>query len=641
MTETKQQPLLEAEFSTQEEAIDYAVNQAKQQGFHLNPGRFDKGKMARYISCPYGTYAYTTRKYVPVGDPKKRRTRENHQTGCLNRVRIRFLKKKQLWVATESEALHNHGPNLLEGDALEAYNKEREEENEGKGKEDGEELLEGAVERKELRMENEEEMEERRRLETILGDQMDQLKMLPLPALKEIISKIIAWKLEAATSGVCNEATLDILDMAAMGQTSSSSLHQHETLAAHTNTTPHFDENGSQHEMEQPNFVVEESEAVDTTGNAGEEKNPGSSGGDVGLEMQGVGSVRLGDCGVELGVKDGKVWHETLEVSSDEEQGSDVFLLDPEIRLAIQQLRQERALRPKLQQIEIRNKVKPAFTIPNTRKRGSRYQDSLMVTRKRAKGYQKIQAGRKAQLKLSKSKSAPETTSNPLATRKSARNQSTTPSTMPSKQPEVLGDSEDPVLVGKEVISKRVVPQIPRESWIQMQRDGNCGYRAISRFLSGTQNNWMEIRRQLLDTLNNNSDKYLSLYHLKDGQKEFTIEEYRESLDWFNKGQAPGDTYLSDMKHFQLVADRYNVFTVMLVRTTGVCQVYVPEQLSSKSEETKRAMFLNSDTKVLGILHEGEYDHWDFLDVGKAGLREYVLEMGGFLNVEHLFGVHK
>ncbi|KAL7202162.1 hypothetical protein ACSBR1_033775 [Camellia fascicularis] len=52
--------------------------------------------------------------------------------------------------------------------------------------------------------------------------------------------------------------------------------------------------------------------------------------------------------------------------------------------------------------------------------------------------------------------------------------------------------------------------------------DGNCGFRAIAGLLSLGENDWVQVRRDLLLELNNHRDEYVVLYGSHERVEELT-----------------------------------------------------------------------------------------------------------------------
>ena len=99
--------------------------------------------------------------------------------------------------------------------------------------------------------------------------------------------------------------------------------------------------------------------------------------------------------------------------------------------------------------------------------------------------------------------------------------------------------------------------------------DGNCGYRAIADLLGYGEDAWIQVRKDLLQELNEHSVHYAHLF----GYPE-RIEELRFALSHFDVGFAPFLTWMSipDMGH--LIASRYSV--VLFHLSVRQCLTFCP-----------------------------------------------------------------
>ncbi|XP_028118211.1 uncharacterized protein LOC114315791 [Camellia sinensis] len=98
--------------------------------------------------------------------------------------------------------------------------------------------------------------------------------------------------------------------------------------------------------------------------------------------------------------------------------------------------------------------------------------------------------------------------------------------------------------------------------------DGNCGFRAIAGSLGLGENDWVQVRRDLLLELNNHKDEYVVLY----GSHE-RVEELTHILSYFE--DSPGfDRWMTmpDMGH--LIASFYSV--VLYHLSLQQCLTFLP-----------------------------------------------------------------
>ena len=98
-------------------------------------------------------------------------------------------------------------------------------------------------------------------------------------------------------------------------------------------------------------------------------------------------------------------------------------------------------------------------------------------------------------------------------------------------------------LQDKDQILKEVLHAI-----IDMESDGHCGFRAISRIIYGTQHNHFQVRRKMLETLDVYKNDYREL--------GFDVEILRICLNWF-ENHAPSQYWLSNGEISQIVCDTF------------------------------------------------------------------------------------
>ncbi|XP_028086371.1 uncharacterized protein LOC114287276 [Camellia sinensis] len=98
--------------------------------------------------------------------------------------------------------------------------------------------------------------------------------------------------------------------------------------------------------------------------------------------------------------------------------------------------------------------------------------------------------------------------------------------------------------------------------------DGNCGFKAIAGLLGLGENDWVQVRRDLLLELNNYRDEYVVLYRLHERVEELTyILSYFEDSAGFDRWMT-----MPDMGH--LIASFYNV--VLYHLSLQQCLTFLP-----------------------------------------------------------------
>ncbi|XP_028112612.1 uncharacterized protein LOC114310726 [Camellia sinensis] len=98
--------------------------------------------------------------------------------------------------------------------------------------------------------------------------------------------------------------------------------------------------------------------------------------------------------------------------------------------------------------------------------------------------------------------------------------------------------------------------------------DGNCGFRAITGLLGLGENDWVQVRRDLLLELNNHIDEYVVLYGSHERVKELThILSYFENNLGFDRWMT-----MPNMGH--LIASFYNV--VLYHLSLQQCLTFLP-----------------------------------------------------------------
>ncbi|XP_028109337.1 uncharacterized protein LOC114308050 [Camellia sinensis] len=98
--------------------------------------------------------------------------------------------------------------------------------------------------------------------------------------------------------------------------------------------------------------------------------------------------------------------------------------------------------------------------------------------------------------------------------------------------------------------------------------DGNCGFRAIAGLLGLGENDWVQVRHDLLLELNNHRDEYVVLYGSHERVKELThILLYFENSPSFDRWMT-----MLDMGH--LIASFYNV--VLYHLSLQQCLTFLP-----------------------------------------------------------------
>ena len=105
-------------------------------------------------------------------------------------------------------------------------------------------------------------------------------------------------------------------------------------------------------------------------------------------------------------------------------------------------------------------------------------------------------------------------------------------------------------------------------SIVDVADDGNCGYRAIAALMGMGENNFMVIRRDVLDELALNRQLYTRLHG---GVDEY--EKIYHAIDYFSSN-APFENWMSILDIGYLIATRYNI--VLYHFSRQICLTFLP-----------------------------------------------------------------
>ncbi|KAI5649533.1 hypothetical protein M9H77_35538 [Catharanthus roseus] len=90
-------------------------------------------------------------------------------------------------------------------------------------------------------------------------------------------------------------------------------------------------------------------------------------------------------------------------------------------------------------------------------------------------------------------------------------------------------------------------------NWKNVVGDGNCGFRAVSNFLFGDENHWVEIRRRMCFDLHHHMNLYVQLF----ASVERVTELIRQT-NW-EEGSAPADYWKDTPDHLYVIANTFNL----------------------------------------------------------------------------------
>ena len=97
-----------SQFQSKEEAIAYAQNHGRKNGYALTIKQSIPQLQQIYYCCDRGSYQPRRSKpLMPIPDHLRKRMRSLRQTGCEYTVFIRYSKKQNTWIVSESKN-HNH-----------------------------------------------------------------------------------------------------------------------------------------------------------------------------------------------------------------------------------------------------------------------------------------------------------------------------------------------------------------------------------------------------------------------------------------------------------------------------------------------------------------------------------------------------
>ncbi|XP_028065512.1 uncharacterized protein LOC114268527 [Camellia sinensis] len=145
------------------------------------------------------------------------------------------------------------------------------------------------------------------------------------------------------------------------------------------------------------------------------------------------------------------------------------------------------------------------------------------------------------------------------------------------------------------IMSPHLVP-----TFHSKKKDGNCGFRAIAASIGHTEDDWAQVRRDLLGELHTHKEEYITLY----GSYE-RFEELTSILSYFE--DSPGYSYwmiMPDMGH--LVASCYNL--VLYHLSLQQCLTFLPLRTVPVPQLDRREIaigFVNGNHFVQVLLHPG------------------------------------
>jgi hypothetical protein len=143
----------------------------------------------------------------------------------------------------------------------------------------------------------------------------------------------------------------------------------------------------------------------------------------------------------------------------------------------------------------------------------------------------------------------------------------------------------------------------------KMERDGNCGFRAIAYGTFGNAQKWPEVRNSMVDQFTRHPDFYLE-------GREVGAMTFINKLQGTSEKIAPINYWFDNFEHSQLAADTLGVFIINLSHLEDdYAELYAPQWLSQPGTELQR-----TDIPVIGMLYED--GHWDSLEFNwkdKAG----------------------
>lgn len=174
---------------------------------------------------------------------------------------------------------------------------------------------------------------------------------------------------------------------------------------------------------------------------------------------------------------------------------------------------------------------------------------------------------------------------------------------------------------------------VKRSAVTAVRPDGNCGFRAISQGLFSTPERWREVRANMLEYVKTGYEPYIAKIR-REKDTNYTIDKLRQTLRITNVGNAPPDTYLSDLLHLQIAADRWETPMVAVTPTDTRIDIYTPYQWGSGNTVwALRNRLKNPTTDVVCLLYDGKV-HWDYVDPSNGGLRQRIAGQGSFASLE-------
>lgn len=130
-----------------------------------------------------------------------------------------------------------------------------------------------------------------------------------------------------------------------------------------------------------------------------------------------------------------------------------------------------------------------------------------------------------------------------------------------------------------------------------VKNDGNCGYRVVASFLGLEEDNWPQIRVELLVELHKNKHIYMRI--LKSPK---TFEELVKSLDYFHS-PAEEDYWMTFPKIGHLIASCYNI--VLHFFSLLQCLTFLPLRSEPVRAEIRKevAMAFDNNQDTLYMLY--------------------------------------
>jgi len=132
-----------------------------------------------------------------------------------------------------------------------------------------------------------------------------------------------------------------------------------------------------------------------------------------------------------------------------------------------------------------------------------------------------------------------------------------------------------------------------------VEGDGNCGFRSVAVAMGRNEEEWLAIRRELLEELNENSKQYKSIF-------DSEYKRLEESLNFFEYRAAPFRNWMWMPNTGLLIANKYNCILHYLTNTR--CLTYFPlwsKPRSPKENHVITLAFVHNNHFVKVDLQEG------------------------------------